>query len=212
MQAIGLDLYVKLLEQAILELRGEEPRERPRAALNLRLELRVPPDYVPETHQRLSIYKRVSQLASAPEVEALRAELRDRYGPLPPEVAGLLRFAELRLRAEALAISEANLAGGTLVLRFDARTPLSPDALVRLVKQQPGAAILPDGLRWPLAGPGRAAGSRGAARPPARGPIIAAACPADSPSCCSRSRRSRCSARRLPGARTRPCSSSRARP
>jgi transcription-repair coupling factor (superfamily II helicase) len=152
MQAVGLDLYVKLLEQAILELRGEEPRERPRAALNLRLELRVPPDYVPETHQRLTIYKRVSQLKEPAEVEALRAELRDRYGPLPPEVEGLLRFAEQRVRAEALAITEANLAGGSLVLRFDPRTPLSPDALVRLAKQRPGAAILPDGLRWPLAG------------------------------------------------------------
>ncbi|HSP20367.1 MAG TPA: transcription-repair coupling factor, partial [Myxococcaceae bacterium] len=53
-QAVGLDLYVKLLEQAISELRGEAPRERPRAALNLRLELRIPPDYVPETQQRLS--------------------------------------------------------------------------------------------------------------------------------------------------------------
>ena len=152
MQAVGLDLYVKLLEQAILELRGEDPRERPRAALNLRLELRVPPDYVPETHQRLSIYKRVSQLKDAAEVAALRDELRDRYGPLPAEVEGLLHFAQLRLRAESLAITEANLAGGTLVLRFDARTPLSPDALVRIARQQPGAAILPDGLRWPLAG------------------------------------------------------------
>ena len=202
---------MKLLEQAILELRGEEPRERPRAALNLRLELRMPPDYVPETHQRLSIYKRVSQLASPHEVETLRAELRDRYGPLPQEVTGLLRFAELRLRAEALAISEASLAGGTLVLHFDVRTPLSPDALVRLAKQQPGAAILPDGLRWPLAGRGRAAGSRGAARSSARGPIIAAPCPADSPSCCSLSRRSRCCSPAA-GTRTPPCSSSRARP
>ena len=152
MQAVGLDLYVKLLEQAIQELRGEAPRERPRAALNLRLEMRVPPDYVPETHQRLSIYKRVSQLRELAEIEPLRAELRDRYGPLPPEVLGLLRYAELRLRAEALAVTEASLVSGTLVLRFDPRTPLAPEALVGLVRRQPGAAVLPDGLRWPLAG------------------------------------------------------------
>jgi len=60
----GLDLYVKLLEQAILDLRGEPPREAPRAALHLRMEMRIPPGYVPETHQRLSIYKRVSQVRS----------------------------------------------------------------------------------------------------------------------------------------------------
>ena len=151
-QAIGLDLYVKLLEQAIQELRGDATGERPRAALNLRLEMRIPPDYVPETHQRLSIYKRVSQLRDEREAASLRAELRDRYGPLPPEVEGLLRFGELRLRAEALFVSEVNLTAATLVLRFDSQTPLQPEALVRTAKERLGAAILPDGLRWPLAG------------------------------------------------------------
>ena len=151
LQAVGLDLYVKLLEQAIGELRGEAAGEAPRATLNLRLEMRIPPDYVPETHQRLSIYKRVSQLRQASEVAPLRAELRDRYGPLPPEVEGLLGYAELRALAEGVAVTEATLAAGTLVLRFDARTPVTPEALVRLASERRGAAVLPDGLRWPLA-------------------------------------------------------------
>ena len=149
-QAVGLDLYVKLLEQAILELRGEPLREAPRAALHLGVELRLPPGYVPETHQRLSIYKRVSQLRSAPELEALRAELRDRYGPPPPEVAGLLRYAELRLRAEALGVAQVDAARGALVLRFDPRTPVSPEALVRVAAERSGARLQPEGLRWPL--------------------------------------------------------------
>ena len=150
-QAVGLDLYVKLLEQAILELRGEPAREAPRTALHLGVELRLPPGYVPETHQRLSIYKRVSQLRSAPELEALRAELRDRYGPPPPEVAGLLRYAELRLRAEAHGVAQVDAAGGALVVRFDPRTSVSPEALVRVAAERPGARLLPAGLRWPLA-------------------------------------------------------------
>jgi transcription-repair coupling factor (superfamily II helicase) len=151
-QAVGLDLYVKMLEQAILELRGEPPREAPRAALHLRVEMRIPPDYVPETHQRLSIYKRVSQLRREEEAAPLRAELRDRYGPLPPEVEGLLRYAALRVRAEALAVVQADATGAGLSLRFDARTPLQPAALVRVVQAQPGAALMPDGLRWPMDG------------------------------------------------------------
>jgi transcription-repair coupling factor (superfamily II helicase) len=151
-QAVGLDLYVKLLEQAILELRGEPPREAPRAALHLNVEMRIPPGYVPETHQRLSIYKRVSQLRREDEIEPLRAELRDRYGPLPPEVAGLLRYAALRVRAEALAVVQVDAAAASLALRFDARTPLQAEALLRLVRGRPGAALAPDGLRWPTAG------------------------------------------------------------
>jgi transcription-repair coupling factor (superfamily II helicase) len=151
-QAVGLDLYVKLLEQAILELRGEPPREAPRAALHLRVEMRIPPAYVPETHQRLSIYKRVSQVRKEEEVAPLRAELRDRYGPPPPEVEGLLRYADLRVRAERLAITLVDAAGAFLALRFDARTPLQAEALVRLARERPGAALQPDGLRWPMDG------------------------------------------------------------
>jgi transcription-repair coupling factor (superfamily II helicase) len=151
-QAVGLDLYVKLLEQAILELRGEPPREAPRAALHLQVEMRIPPSYVPETHQRLSIYKRVSQILGEDEVAPLGEELRDRYGPLPPEVEGLLRFAALRARAEALAVVQADIAGAELVLRMDRHTPLPPDALVRVARERKGAVLLPDGLRWPLGG------------------------------------------------------------
>jgi transcription-repair coupling factor (superfamily II helicase) len=151
-QAVGLDLYVKLLEQAILELRGEPPREAPRAVLHLRVEMRIPPAYVPETHQRLSIYKRVSQVRREDEVSPLRAELRDRYGPPPPEVEGLLRYAALRVRAEALAVTQVDAQGGGLVVRFDARTPLHPDALVRLARERLGASLRPDGLRWPAGG------------------------------------------------------------
>jgi transcription-repair coupling factor (superfamily II helicase) len=151
-QAVGLDLYVKLLEQAILELRGEPPREAERAVLHLRVEMRIPPTYVPETHQRLSIYKRVSQLRREEDVDPLRAELRDRYGPLPPEVEGLLRYAALRVRAEALAVVQADATAHGLTLRFDARTPLQADAIVGVVRGCPGAALLPDGLRWPIDG------------------------------------------------------------
>ncbi|HEX9188069.1 MAG TPA: transcription-repair coupling factor, partial [Vicinamibacteria bacterium] len=151
-QAVGLDLYVKLLEQAILELRGEPPHEAPRAALHLRVEMRIPPAYVPETHQRLSIYKRVSQVRSEGEVAPLRAELRDRYGPPPPEVDGLLRYAALRVCAEALAVTQVDASASALTLRFDARTPLQADALVRVARERPGASLRPDGLRWPLGG------------------------------------------------------------
>jgi transcription-repair coupling factor (superfamily II helicase) len=150
-QAVGLDLYVKLLEQAILELRGEPPREAPRAALHLGVEMRIPPGYVPETHQRLQVYKRVSQLRQEHELEALRAELRDRYGPPPPEVAGLLRYAELRMRAEAHGVAQVDASADALVVRFDPRTPTSPDTLIRVAAQRPGARLLPEGLRWPLA-------------------------------------------------------------
>ncbi len=144
--AVGLDLYVKLLEQTILELKGEAHDERPRATLNLRLDLRIPPDYVSETHQRLTLYKRVSQLRGASEAEALLAEVKDRYGPPPAALLGLVRYAGLRLRAEALGIAQVDAAGGSLHLRLAASTPLPPEALVRAARELPGGALSPQGI------------------------------------------------------------------
>jgi transcription-repair coupling factor (superfamily II helicase) len=149
-EAVGLDLYVKLLEQTILELRGEAPQESARATLNLRVDLRIPADYVPAVEQRMSLYKRASQARSRREVAALGEEIRDRYGPPPPEAATLLEFAAQRLRAEALGISQVDRAGAALLLRLLPQAPYPPEVLVGLVSALPGAALSPDGvLRLP---------------------------------------------------------------
>jgi transcription-repair coupling factor (superfamily II helicase) len=150
-QAVGLDLYVKLLEQSILELKGEAPHDTPRAVLNLRLDLRLPTEYVPEVHQRLSLYKRVSQARDAVEIEHLRSEIRDRYGPLPTSVIGLLHYALLRLRAESLGILQVDRAGSALHVRVSGEGALGAERLVAFVRGVPGGALSPQGvLRVPL--------------------------------------------------------------
>ena len=83
-QAVGLDLYVKLLEQTILELKGQALARASRAVLNLHLDLRIPGDYVPEVHQRMSLYKRVSQAGDAAELESLAGRGSRPLRPLPP--------------------------------------------------------------------------------------------------------------------------------
>ena len=150
-EAVGLDLYVKLLEQTILELKGQESLEAPRAVLNLRIDLRIPAEYVPEVHQRMSLYKRVSQLGEPRQIEALRDEIRDRYGPPPPEVDGLLAFAAARLKAESLGIVQVDLGGSSLHARFGPAAPLRPERLVGFVRSHAGAGLSPQGvLRVPL--------------------------------------------------------------
>lgn len=155
--AVGLEMYVKLLEQTILELKGQAPAEAPHAVLNLRLDMRLPEDYVPEVHQRLSLYKRVSQARSEGEVAALRAEVRDRYGAPPAAVEDLLRWAALRVRAEALEITQVDWTAGALHVRFVAATQAAT-ALPELARAWRGAAVTPQGaLRLPA--------------PPARAPL-----------------------------------------
>ncbi|HWX24547.1 MAG TPA: transcription-repair coupling factor, partial [Vicinamibacteria bacterium] len=151
--AVGLDLYVKLLDQTILELKGNAEPEAARAVFNIRVDVRIPPEYVPETHQRMSLYKRLSHVRDVAEVASLRDEIRDRFGALPPPVVDLLAFAHLRRRAEDLGVLQVDFAGGAFHMRFSPEPALSGKALVGLVGSLPGASLSPQGvLRIPSPG------------------------------------------------------------
>jgi len=145
-EAVGLDLYVKLLEQTIGELRGEPARETERAVLNLRVDLRLPAEYVPDAQQRMALYKRVSELRTAAELAWLRGEVRDRYGRLPEEAEGLLAYAALRLRARAVGVLQVDRGERAFLLRMAPEAPLAADRLVALVQAMPGAVLSPDGV------------------------------------------------------------------
>jgi transcription-repair coupling factor (superfamily II helicase) len=148
-QAVGLDLYVKLLEQTILELKGQPSLERSRAVLNLHQDLRIPGEYAPDVHQRMSLYKRVSQAVTASELDSLRAEIRDRYGPFPLPVEGLFSYAAVRLRAEALGVAQVDVSSSSFSLRFGPDTSFTAEALIAAVATLPGARLNPEGIRIP---------------------------------------------------------------
>jgi transcription-repair coupling factor (superfamily II helicase) len=105
--AIGLHLYTQLLTQAIHQLKGEYKRETtPAAAMNtmtidLPLPAYLPTGWIPEMSLRLQIYRRVASLTSAQEVQVMRDELRDRFGPLPAAAENLLYQIDVKLLAQA---------------------------------------------------------------------------------------------------------------
>ena len=101
-EAVGFDMYMKLLEDTIRELKGEDLEDERRAAVNLRLDLRIDDDYIPDMNQRLSAYRRMASVRSLDEVDALLDELRDRYGAPPPSVSqsGAVRAHPARGRSD----------------------------------------------------------------------------------------------------------------
>ena len=131
LEAVGFDLYYRLLEEAVAEARGEAPRSR--CAMNLRFRFRVPESYLEDVRRRMWLYKRCSAASDLAGLESLRAEVRDRFGPPPSEVEMLFEHVRLRVRAEALGYTAVRRDGDGL--RFesggedrDLRLPLPPRA------------------------------------------------------------------------------------
>ena len=120
LEAVGFDLYHRLLEEAVAEARGT-PR-RGRCSMNLKFQLRIPDAYIEEERQRMWLYKRCSSAASEEDLSRLTSEARDRFGPAPEEVSLLFRHVGLRLRAEALGYAGIHREGGRDggSLRFEA--------------------------------------------------------------------------------------------
>ncbi|HEX9724172.1 MAG TPA: transcription-repair coupling factor [Vicinamibacteria bacterium] len=143
--AVGFDLYCKLLEETVRELAGEEHRAA-RATLNLKVDLRIPESFVPDTNQRISIYKRVSAVSDETAVKELAGEMRDRYGALPEAVETLFEYARLRILAERLGVLAVEREGELLAFRFDATSPVDPKRLVELAESLPGARMTPGGV------------------------------------------------------------------
>ncbi|HXP89070.1 MAG TPA: transcription-repair coupling factor [Bryobacteraceae bacterium] len=149
--AVGFDTYVRLLEETVRELKGEEAPLEVHSALNLGLDIRIPADYIGDEQQRLRAYKRVADSKDAEQAAKVRAELADRYGPPPEAVETLIDFALLKSQAEGLGIEAIDRRGGALNIKFHPGSKIQPDKLMALVTTRQGAQFTPAGvLRLPL--------------------------------------------------------------
>jgi transcription-repair coupling factor (superfamily II helicase) len=137
---VGYDLYMEMLEDAIAELRGQGVEETVEPEIRLPLPALLPEVYVPDVNQRLVFYKQLSATRDYDEVAAIRSDLLDRFGPLPPETQNLLEVIRLKIRCRQLGIEEVETSGSELVLRVSERTRIDPTRLVELL-QRPGCPI-----------------------------------------------------------------------
>jgi transcription-repair coupling factor (superfamily II helicase) len=156
--AVGFDMYVRLLEETVHELKGEVVPLEVHSSLNLGLDIRIPSDYIADEQQRLRAYKRIADAVSAENSAELLAELEDRYGPAPDAVRYLLKFSALKSAAQKLGIEAIDRRQGALNVKFHAEARIDPNRLMNLVNETEGAQFTPAGiLRIPLDGAAGAA-------------------------------------------------------
>ncbi|NJO76832.1 MAG: transcription-repair coupling factor [Leptolyngbyaceae cyanobacterium RM1_406_9] len=105
MDAIGFDLYMEMLEDAIKEIRGQEIPQVDDAQIDLNLTAFIPADYIPDLDQKMSAYRAVASAASKQELTQIAADWSDRYGPIPTAALQLIRVVELKQIAKKLGFS-----------------------------------------------------------------------------------------------------------
>jgi transcription-repair coupling factor (superfamily II helicase) len=140
---VGFEMYMKLLEQTVRELKGEDIEDDVRATINLGVDLRIDESYVPDMNQRLMLYRKVAAARREEEIDRVLDEALDRYGPLPDSVLNLADYGRIRVMADTLGLDTIDREGRTVVLKFRPQAKVDPVRLVSLVRQRPDLTLAP---------------------------------------------------------------------
>lgn len=145
-EEIGLDLYMEMLSEAVSEARGEPAKADFQTSLHLGVNTILPPDYIPQPGERLTLYRRIARAGSDAEISLLFEEMTDRFGKMPDEARFCLESARIRWRAQALCIPALRAGQQSLGIDFTAASPIDPASLLARVQSEPGRfRLTPDG-------------------------------------------------------------------
>ena len=120
---VGYELYCKLLEEAVMGLKGEKVEETVETRISLPVEAYLPDEYVPDSRQKVSVYKKIAGLKDAGGVKELREELQDRYGAIPTPAEMLLEIANIKQLSQRLGITAIVAGKEQVKVTFDERNP-----------------------------------------------------------------------------------------
>src|SRR4030095_16089279 len=132
-EAIGFDLYCQLLERTIEELRTGEVLPEVETAINLRVDLKIPADFVQEEIPRLRIYKQIASTRTEADLDVLYRDLEDRFGGLPLQVRNLLEYARLRVLGRARGVTSIERTIHGIDIKFHESAKIDPERIVELV-------------------------------------------------------------------------------
>ena len=137
MEAIGYDMYIKMLGEAVKEKKGEKSTlDKPECIIDLPIEAHIPENYISSVAHRLSIYRKIADIKNQEDADDVVNELCDRFGKPPKAVLGLIEVALLRNKASALNIYEIRKLGESLLLFISDIEPEKVKQLSRLMKKR----------------------------------------------------------------------------
>jgi len=141
--AVGFEMYMKLLEETVRELKGEDIEDDVRATVNLGVDLKIDEGYIPDMNQRLTVYRKIAATRSDKELDAALDEIADRYGPPTGSVLNLGEYGRIRIMADRLGVDTIDREGRFVVIKFRPQAKVDPVRLVKVVHEWPGAVLVP---------------------------------------------------------------------
>lgn len=139
MEAVGYDLYCKMLNEAVKNLKGESAPEQFETTLELNVDAFIPPSYIPNEFQKLDIYKRIAVIENREESEEMMEELIDRFGEPPKSVENLLAIARLRAKAHICYYMEIKESTDKIKFVFYYMAKINPANIMTMAEKYEGA-------------------------------------------------------------------------
>ena len=139
--AVGYEMYCQLLEDAVRQVQNLAPKLSAEVDIDLPVEAYLPEDYAPDLRHKIDLYRRMAKIDDAAQIQDIRAELRDRFGPLPAAVNRMLELAELRLDAAAWQIAAITSDARFIILHYTNRRQMerlasTSSIAIRIVDRQ----------------------------------------------------------------------------
>lgn len=134
MEAVGYDLYCKMLNEAVRLLKGEIKEEDFTTTMDLNVDAFIPDSYIPNEYQKLDVYKRIAAIENEEEMEDMTEELLDRFGDIPKKVEKLLKVAALKTMAHAAYVTSVEQKGVRFVFTMYERARVAPQRIPELIE------------------------------------------------------------------------------
>ncbi len=142
LEAVGLDMYMKLLEEEIDKLSSEKAKDKREVLLELDYTGFIPESYVKDPTLKFELYKKIASVSTEGELEGLEREVEDRFGSIPEEVENLFCIAEIKIICRKLSIFHLKEVRGVVQLEFSRISDINPDKVVKLVSLSAGKVRL----------------------------------------------------------------------
>lgn len=144
MEAVGFEYYMHLMEQTVKQLKGDGD-ENVQSEINLKIDVQIPEEYLPQMNMRLNLYKRISSVESLEELDRIRDEVKDRFGILPKTVKNLLRYGSVKFFSHKLKIKSINRVGRKIIIKFTSSFSGDLNRLTKLMENYNGS-VTPEGV------------------------------------------------------------------